>query len=65
MGNAKYFDFENCECEGVSGVKIQIPTGRWPVTELDVVSIYVDNKTLEISNVTFQLLKLDRKAIAA
>jgi len=62
MGTAVNYKFEDCECLGASGQNIKIPSGIWPVAELDIVSVYINREVLDLNNSAFQNLKLERKA---
>jgi|APEBP8051073058_1049385.scaffolds.fasta_scaffold06331_3 hypothetical protein len=63
MGTAVNCKFEGCECLGTNGQNINIPAGIWPVAELDIVSVYINGRVLELNNSAFQGLKLERKAV--
>ena len=61
---ARNYQFRDCTCQNSIGVEITIPDGIWPVGELAMVAVYVSgNITHTLSLATFQLLKLNRKAI--
>jgi hypothetical protein len=58
----KQYRFEECSCIDVSGAKVTIPGGIWPVLERDVVSFIADRRVLYLPSAAFQLLKLERSA---
>lgn len=63
MATGKRFRFEECQCLGVAGNRVDIPAGIWYVVELDTVSVYLGGRVLDFERNAFQGLKLERKAV--
>lgn len=58
MRMALHYHFIACECLGVGGSMVQIPSGIWPVAERDPVFALVGDKVLTLNVSAFERLNL-------
>ncbi|MNN00493.1 hypothetical protein D3C81_1130850 [compost metagenome] len=64
MGKVKgvLYRFQDCQCPNIYGGLDTIPAGLYWVAELDVVSVAVGPRKLDLEKNAFNLLKADGKA---
>ncbi len=62
MGYAIRYSFEECQCLDTRGLMQNIPAGIHQVAERDAVTVWIENRTLDLNKNAFNQLKADGKA---
>jgi hypothetical protein len=65
MATTRRYRFDECSCIDVSGARVTIPAGVWPVLERDIVSVIANRRILDLPNAAFQLLRSEHHASPA